>query len=239
MSKLGSRGSTVPAAALILDLDGTLVDTAPDLLACIDGLLAEANRPPIPHQALRGTVSHGAKAMICHAFSISPEDPRANILESELVKRYRERIAEHSCLFPGMAEVLNQAEATGIPWGVVTNKPGELTNLLLERLGLSHRAGAIVSGDTLERAKPDPLPMLFAANALNKPINKCITIGDARRDIEAAACAGAQCLVAMFGYLDASDRPTHWGAHALIRHPQEILQWLNIALISAPGESPT
>lgn len=214
--------------AIIFDLDGTLVDTAPDLIRCIEELLAENERPSRSAQALRGTVSHGAKAMICHAFSLSPEDPRTNFLEAELIRRYRERIADHSRLFPGMAQVLEQAQAAEIPWGVVTNKPSALTQLLMDRLGLTNRAKIIVSGDTLKRCKPDPLPTHYAAQKLGTPAGNCLAVGDARRDIESALRAGAQTLVALFGYLSACDRPTHWGAHALIRQPQEILDWLRM-----------
>lgn len=224
----GYIGELDKSAALIFDLDGTLVDTAPDLISCVDELLGENNRSPIAPQLLRSSVSHGAHAMICQAFSLSPDDPFSWTLEAELVRRYRQRIAEHSRLFPGMEKVLATAEAAAIPWGVVTNKPGALTNLLLERLGLTGRAGAVVSGDTLERAKPDPLPMHFAAQTLGHPIGNCLAIGDARRDTEAALGAGAKSLVALFGYLSAGDRPTHWGAHALISQPEEILHWLTI-----------
>ncbi|MCG5548014.1 HAD family hydrolase [Halorhodospira halochloris] len=215
-------------AALIFDLDGTLVDTAPDLICCIDELLAENDRPAISPHELRSTASHGANAMICHAFSLTPEATLTKRLESELIRRYRQRIADKSRLFPGMAQVLDIADAVGIPWGVVTNKPQYLTEPLLDKLGLSNRATVVVSGDTLAKAKPDPLPMRFAAHSLGRSPSDCIAIGDARRDIESASSAGAKSLVALFGYLNAGDRPTHWGAHALIRQPEEIIEWITI-----------
>ncbi|ABM61362.1 HAD-IA family hydrolase [Halorhodospira halophila] len=215
---------------VLFDLDGTLVDTAPDLIACLQGLLAEAGRTPAPSAALQATVSHGARIMVSHAFSLPPSDPHAVALEQELVRRYRARIADESRLFPGMASVLDTLEAQGIPWGIVTNKPTDLTEPLLERLGLDTRAGAVVCGDTLARAKPHPDPIRHAAATLGCPPEACWSLGDARRDIDAAAAAGARGLVALFGYLHAGDRPALWGAHGLIRQPAELLGWIDPGL---------
>ncbi|MBK5936761.1 HAD family hydrolase [Halorhodospira halophila] len=211
---------------VLFDLDGTLVDTAPDLIACVQELLAEAGRPLAPTGALQTTVSHGARIMVSHAFSVPPSDPHAVALEQELVRRYRARIADESRLFPGMAAVLDTLEGQDIPWGIVTNKPTHLTEPLLERLALDTRAGAVVCGDTLDRAKPHPDPIRHAAATLGCAPEACWSLGDARRDIDAAVAAGARGLVALFGYLHAGDRPALWGAHGLIRQPAELLGWL-------------
>lgn len=212
---------------VLFDLDGTLVDTAPDLVACVQELLREAGRPEAPRAALQSTVSHGARIMVSHAFSVPPSDPHAVSLEQELVRRYQARIADESRLFPGMPELLDTLEARGIPWGIVTNKPTHLTEPLLERLALHARAGAVVCGDTLSRAKPYPDPIRHAAASLGCAPEACWSLGDARRDIDAAVAAGARGLVALFGYLHAGDRPAQWGAHGLIRQPAELLGWLD------------
>ncbi|MFP4129625.1 MAG: phosphoglycolate phosphatase [Halorhodospira sp.] len=213
-------------SGVLFDLDGTLVDTAPDLIACVQELLAEADRPAVAPEALQAAVSHGARVMVSHAFSVPPSEPRAEALEAELVRRYRARLAERSRLFPGMPGVLDTLDAHGVPWGIVTNKPTHLTEPLLERLGLSGRAEAVVCGDTLAHAKPHPHPIRHAAARLGCPPQACWGLGDARRDIDAALAAGARSLVALFGYLHAGDRPARWGAHGLIRQPGELLGWL-------------
>ncbi|MBK1734527.1 phosphoglycolate phosphatase [Halorhodospira abdelmalekii] len=222
----GHAGSSAADAAVIFDLDGTLVDTAPDLIACLSELLADEGRCTPPYAALRSTVSHGARVMVQQAFSLERDDRRSARLEEELVRRYRARIAERSRLFPGMEAVLATLEANAIPWGVVTNKPSALTTPLLEQLALDQRAAVIVSGDTLARAKPDPLPIRHAAATMGCPPQACLAVGDARRDIEAAVGAGAFALAALFGYLHAGDHPWRWGAHGLIASPLDTLDWL-------------
>jgi len=223
------------SGGILFDLDGTLVDTAPDLIACVQELLAEADRLAAAPEALQASVSHGARIMVSHAFALPPSSPQAEALEAELVRRYRARLAEHSGLFPGMAGVLDTLDAHGIPWGIVTNKPTHLTEPLLERLGLRSRAGAVVCGDTLEHAKPHPLPIHHAAATLGCAPQACWGIGDARRDIDATLAAGARSLVALFGYLHAGDRPARWGAHGLIRQPGELLGWLDPAPAAGPA----
>ncbi len=213
--------------AVLFDLDGTLVDTAPDLIRCLHELMAEAGHRPLPERALQSTVSHGARMMVSYAFALPPQDPRAIDLESELVRRYHERLAAESRLFPGMAEVLAALERDHVAWGVVTNKPAALTQPLLQRLGLWERAGVVVSGDTLARAKPHPAPVEHAAAALGLRPGSCWAVGDARRDIQSAAAAGTPALVALFGYLHAGDRPAAWGAQGLLERPLDLLGWLD------------
>ncbi len=215
------------ATGVLFDLDGTLVDTAPDIIGCVHALLAERGREAVPARALETTVSHGARMVISYAFAVPPETERARELEAELVQRYRSEVGMRSGLYPGMPEVLEALEHEGVPWGVVTNKPARLAQPLLQRLGLSHRAGAVICGDTLERAKPHPQPIQYAARALGCSPETCWTIGDARRDIDAAMAAGSFGLVALFGYLHAGDRPAHWGAHGLLWRPMDLLAWVS------------
>lgn len=218
-------------AGVLLDLDGTLLDTAPALLACVDELLAEHGRPPAAPARLRATASHGARAMVCEAFAVDRASPEAAALERTLLERYQRRLAQPQAdsLFPGMAAVLDELERRGLPWGIVTNRQQRLTEPLLEHLAPRHRPAVVVCGDTLPRAKPHPDPMRHALRALGAAAEHTLTVGDARRDIEAALSVGAQALVALFGYLHAGDRPTRWGAHGLVRAPEEILGWLPAA----------
>lgn len=225
----GSAGP--PGAALLLDLDGTLADTAPDLAAALNRLLAEEGRPPLPLERVRPAVSHGTGALLRLAFGDGAEADA--VLRARLVAHYRSRIAEATRLFAGMAGLLASVEARGLPWGIVTNKPAMLTGPLVAALGLAGRAGCVVSGDTLAVAKPHPGPLLHAAARLGVPPGHCLYLGDARRDVEAARRAGMVPLVALYGYLGPEDDPRRWGAAGLVRRPAEVLAWLGPR---GPGE---
>ena len=148
-------------------------------------------------------------------------------MRERLLARYRDNIARKTRPFPGMAEVLDQLETQGYNWGVVTNKPGWLTDPLLKTLGLFERAACIVSGDTLETRKPHPAPMLHACERAGSKPEHCVYVGDARRDIDAGRNAGMHTLVALFGYLREHDRPHEWRADGMIHAPQDLLDWLS------------
>ena len=168
-----------PRACVLFDLDGTLLDTAPDLTAALNRLRRERGDPELSPAAIRPTVSHGSPGMLKLGFGLEPDDARYAELNQRFLALYREAIAVQTALFPGMAEVLTHLEAVGIPWGVVTNKPGWLTEPLLKALALWARAACVVSGDTLDKRKPDPEPLWYA----------CERVGVARRR---AGCAGGQ-----------------------------------------------
>jgi N-acetyl-D-muramate 6-phosphate phosphatase len=206
---------------LLFDLDGTFADTAPDLAAALNWALQCFGREPLPYERIRPQVSHGARALIRLGFGEEAEAPR-----QELLRYYRDNIARHTTLFPGMAEVLEALETAGLPWGIVTNKPAYLTEPLMQGLGLFERAGCIVSGDTTPNPKPHPEPILLACRRIATPPEHCLYVGDAARDIEAGRAAGTGTLAALFGYLDEQDRPESWGADGLVRSPAEILTWL-------------
>jgi phosphoglycolate phosphatase len=143
-----------------------------------------------------------------------------------LLDYYQAHIADETRLFPGMEKVLEYIEARGLSWGVVTNKPGWLTEPLLEALDLQRRAASVVCGDTLNECKPHPAPLLHACKLIGTAPGQCLYVGDAERDITAGHNAGMTTLVALFGYLMDSDRPEDWGANALIQQPADILAWL-------------
>lgn len=219
------RASVTPAIkAVLFDLDGTLADTAPDLAYALNGVLAEQGRAPLPLDTIRPAASHGGIALIRCGFGEG--HPGEEALRLRLLDIYQANIARETHLFPGMAEVLAEIEARGLNWGVVTNKPAWLTEPLLDALGLSRRAGCIVSGDTCEQSKPHPQPILHACRQVGVTARECLYVGDAERDIEAGRRAGTHTLAALFGYISKNDRPQDWGADALIAHPGEILAWL-------------
>lgn len=205
----------------LFDLDGTLADTAPDLANALNHVLKLHNCDPLPYETIRPHVSHGGAALT--ALGFGKEHPEFNTYYKELLQHYQNNIAAETTLFPQMDELLQQLEANSINWGVVTNKPGWLTEPLLDALNLTDRAATIVSGDTLEQRKPHPAPILHACEEAGSKAEECIYIGDAARDIEAGNRAGMHSIIALFGYISESDTPNDWGAYASIQHPQEIL----------------
>ena len=207
---------------VLFDLDGTLADTAPDLAGALNYVLKKYNYEPLPYEKIRPVVSHGGVALITLGFG--REHPEFDTLYKELLAHYQQNIANETTLFPGMAELLTELENANIKWGVVTNKPGWLTEPLMAALNLTSRACAIVSGDTLTERKPHPAPLLHACQQAGSLAEECIYVGDAERDIDAGNSAGMLSLVALFGYIADTDTPENWGAHASIETPQAIMQ---------------
>lgn len=206
---------------VLFDLDGTLADTAPDLAGALNHVLKTHNRDPLPYETIRPYVSHGGVALTTLGFG--KDHPEFDSLYKELLAYYESNIANETILFEGMSGLLLELEANNINWGVVTNKPGWLTEPLLEALNLTSRTASIVSGDTLEQRKPHPAPILHACKEAGSEAQECLYIGDAERDIQAGNAAGMLSVIAMFGYIAESDTPDNWGAHASINHPQEII----------------
>ncbi|MEW8507922.1 MAG: HAD-IA family hydrolase [Candidatus Thiodiazotropha sp.] len=211
---------------VLFDLDGTFADTAADLHYALNRVLVQQGREEIPFAKLRPAVSHGSRAMLKVAFDIDPEDPGYTELQQRFLRIYADNIALFTKPFAGMVPLVDELEARGIHWGIVTNKPAWLTDPLMRRLGFDQRACAIVSGDTTPHAKPHPQPILHACQQAGADPGQALYVGDAIRDIEAGRNAGTKTLVALFGYLDASDNPTEWQADGQINHPLEILEWL-------------
>lgn len=223
--------STAPTPGTIrtvlFDLDGTLLDTAPDLAEALNAVLVENNRTPLPYEAIRPVVSHGGIALIELGFELEQSDPAFDPLRQRLLEIYRENISRLTRPFPGITELLEKLEKRGLGWGVVTNKPAWLTDPLLKDLDLYDRAVAVVSGDTLDERKPHPAPMLYACELADSEPGQCVYIGDAQRDIEAGINAGMHTLVALFGYLQEQDDPRNWQADDMIETPMELLTWLD------------
>jgi N-acetyl-D-muramate 6-phosphate phosphatase len=211
---------------LLFDLDGTIADTAPDLALALNLLRAEHGQPALDFARIRPLVSAGAAAMVCDAFSITEQVPQFHPLRERFLALYSENICCHSRLFPGMDQVLDYLDDNRIRWGIVTNKPGWLTEPLLHAMALHTRSGCIVSGDTLPRRKPHPEPLLHACQLMACRPEETAYIGDARTDIQAGASAGMATGVALYGYLEPGTQADEWGADTLFQQPLDILSWL-------------
>ncbi|MFP4075021.1 MAG: HAD family hydrolase [Halochromatium sp.] len=214
------------ASAVLFDLDGTFADTAPDMAAALNRLLARYDRPPVPLEQARCHVSSGSRGMLAVGFGLVPGDPDYERLRGEYLDLYAANIHCETCLFPGIAELVEALEARGICWGIVTNKPGWLTDPLLEAMALPIPPACVVSGDTAARAKPHPDPLFHACGMIERDPRACWYVGDDHRDILAGRAAGMRTLAALYGYLGVELHPRDWGADGLLGHPLEVLRFL-------------
>ena len=237
-----SRAATMPdpsghslrhvVDAVLFDLDGTLADTLPDLAAAMNAALSEHGALPLAPLCYRGMVSGGSLAMIRTALGPEVDPERAQRIRRTFLARYTERIAVHTRLFPGIDAVLDEIEARGLAWGIVTNKPGDLTRRLSDALGVAERASCVVCGDTLRHAKPHPEPVLHACRILGAPPGRCLFVGDSPGDVAAGRGAGVRTLVALYGYLPDGEDARRWGAHGYLERPVDLLGWLDGARTS-------
>ncbi|HQW80651.1 MAG TPA: HAD-IA family hydrolase [Pseudomonadota bacterium] len=212
--------------ALLFDLDGTLLDTAPDMIAAANALRADEGLDALPLMTLRPFVSKGGRAILRAAFPHRDEGQRESLLQPFL-DRYRAAIAVATQPFDGIVDLMTVCRVHGIALGIVTNKPGWLTDALLDALDLRREFAAIVSGDTLADKKPHPAPVLHALKQLAVPPADAWMFGDDRRDIEAGRAAGTRTIAAAFGYIDAGDDPQLWGADVLVRNAHELIAHLD------------
>lgn len=213
---------------MLFDLDGTLLDTAPDLAGALNRLREQEGLPHLPFAEIRPHVSHGSVALTRLGFSLTEADPAFEALRLRLLDEYHAHVADQTRYFPGMEEVIANLVAQGLKWGIVTNKPGWLTLPLMACMTLPHPPGCIVSGDTLPVRKPDPAPLLLAAEQLGVAPQTCIYIGDAERDVEAGRRAGMRTLIARYGYLGLQDAPETWGADDFLDAPADLPDWLRL-----------
>ena len=211
---------------VLFDLDGTLLDTALDMTEALNALRAQEGLGALSNETVRCQVSHGGHALVRLGFgTLPPEEHEA--MRTRLLSIYRQQLAKHTQLFEGGDEMLTEIERRGIAWGIVTNKPGWLTDPLLIEVNLHKRARAVVSGDTLAERKPHPLPLLHAAATLGVEPAHCVYVGDAERDMQAAQAAGMYALVAGFGYLGDDDRADTWFSHGWLHTPLDLIHWLD------------
>ena len=209
---------------VLFDLDGTLLDSAPDMVATVNRMRAARGQGPMALEALRPHVSKGSRAMSAAAFpELGGEVPGELI--REFLDLYEQELGRHSILFDGVAELLGAIEAAGSRWGIVTNKPEYLARQVLPGLGWETRCAILVGGDTLPQRKPHPLPLLHAAETLGVAIADCAYVGDDQRDIDAARAAGMRSLVALWGYRPEAEDPAGWGGDAMAETARDLLAW--------------
>lgn len=213
-------------AAMLFDLDGTLVDTAPDLIDALNALLRERGLPEKPEAEIRPAVSAGANAIIAQGLGLSIDDDAVAALRQPYLEHYRQNLSARSRLFDGMSDVLDALERKRICWGVVTNKPAFLTDPLMEELALAHRCCAIISADTTAHKKPHPEPLFEACRRCGTDPTACVYVGDDRRDILAGNAAGMTTVAAQWGYFLPDDAPASWPADARITQPTDLLDWI-------------
>ena len=211
-------------ALVLFDLDGTLVDTAPDLADAVNRMLLVRGRPPLSLSELRPVASHGARGMLGRAFGVAPSDAAYESLRQEFFSSYESALCVHSALFPQMDKVLLQMESAGVRWGVVTNKIARFTDPLMRALSLDQRAACVVSGDTTPRAKPDPAPLLHALTATATAPESAMYVGDDLRDVQAGRAAGMRTVAVRYGYLGDGPNIGDWGADHVIESPTELMR---------------
>jgi len=211
---------------VLFDLDGTLADTAPDMAQALNLLLKEKDYQPLPFDTIRPWVSHGGLALVRLGFGEERGDVKLENLRQRFLEIYAENLCRETRLFPGIPQLLAILSENGFNWGVVTNKPGYLTEPLVAQLTIQPPPACIVSGDTTTNRKPHPEPMLLACNQAGSDPHECLYVGDAERDIHAGKQAGMKTLVALFGYITDSEDPETWGADGMIRAPMEVFDWL-------------
>ena len=213
---------------MLFDLDGTLLDTAPDMYRAFCTLLRERRRAPVAYELVRPRVSHGAAGVLRAGFE-GVEDGEFDALRRRFLELYRDALCVDTRLFPGMDRALETIATHGLAAGIVTNKAAWLTEPLIDALGLRTRFACVVSGDTVAERKPHPLPLLHAAKLAGAAPGECVYVGDAARDVEAARAAGMPSLVARYGYHGPGDDPDAWGADGAIDSPVEIADWISAA----------
>lgn len=212
--------------AVLFDLDGTLVDTAPDLGYALNLQRERHGLPFLPDEIIRPYASHGSRGLLEIGFDLRPGHVNFESMRAEYLDLYTEVMTRQPVLFPGMAETLQHIEQRGLRWGIVTNKPRCFTGPIVEALQLQQRAAVVISGDDAPQPKPSPQTLFMACEHMGIAPQTALYIGDAERDVQAGNAAGMQTLVALFGYLGEADQPAQWGAYGLIHLPQEILAYL-------------
>ena len=213
--------------AVLFDLDGTLADTARDLGAALNRLLAEEGLPPQPYTAVRPIASHGARGLVSLGFGIDKSHPRFEEYRLRFLDLYEHSFADETVLFDDINALLREIDARGLKWGIVTNKPMRFTDRLVPALPFAVPPAVVVSGDTVGVAKPDPAPMLHAAQQIDIAPEHCLYVGDAERDIQAGRAVGMKTVLVNWGYIADSDDTDSWQADITIDQPLALLSHLS------------
>jgi phosphoglycolate phosphatase len=212
--------------AVLFDLDGTLIDSAPDLGAAADKMRIDRGLPSLPYALYRPLAGAGARGMLKVAFDMTPDHPDFMAMREEFFANYEVAMTVRTYVFDGVEDVIEHIQRRQMPWGVVTNKMARFTDPLTQAMPLFASAAAIVSGDTTPHAKPHPAPLFEAANRLSVPPEACLYVGDDERDIVAGRAAGMVTVAASYGYLGEKTDISSWGADLYVDSPNKLLQWL-------------
>ena len=215
--------------AVLFDLDGTLVDSAPDLGAAVDKMRVDRGLQSYPLERYRPMAGAGARGMLGEGFGMTPEHPDFVSMREEFFVNYESCMTQRTAAFAGVPEMLTALQQRGLRWGVVTNKAERFALPLTRAMALFDTAGAVVAGDTTSHAKPHPAPLLEAARRMGLQPTECLYVGDDERDIVAGLAAGMGTVAATYGYLGRKSDVAAWGAHAAINSPLELLQVLSKA----------
>jgi len=218
--------------AVLFDMDGTLLDSAPDFIAIAQAMRASRGLPPIADKDIRDHVSGGARAMVLRAFDVDPMSAEFETLRLEFLERYQEHCAVLTKPFDGIPELLADIEHAKLIWGVVTNKPVRYAAPIMEQLGLAERSAILICPDHVTNSKPDPEPLLLACSRLGLDPASVLYVGDDLRDIESGRAAGTKTAAVTYGYIHPDDNPRHWGADVVVDHPKELRAVLDSALCS-------
>ncbi len=211
---------------VFFDLDGTLLDTAPDLATAINKTLKAHGKEALEFSRFRYSIYGGSKTMLCQGFGFDDQHPDYASINEEFLQNYHSNIAAETRLFPGMEEVLAYLERKSIAWGVITNKPTWLTEPLMAALKLTDRAICVISGDTLEKRKPHPMQLHHACKITRANPSHTVYIGDTEVDIQAARAAGMYSIAVRYGYAPFGSTPEKWRADQLVDQALEIIPWL-------------
>ena len=212
--------------AVLFDLDGTLLDTANDLGEALNFVLAKHSLPIVSRDQYRPVASDGAKGLLTLGFKEKLAEYHYENLRQEFLEYYIANLAVHTCLYSGIADMLNELNKNNIPWGIVTNKPESITHKLLPHFNALDKSQAVVGGDTLPERKPHPAPMFFACQQMDIDPTTCLYIGDAPRDIEAGNAANMFSIVAQWGYIANKEDCLNWQADAIAKEPADILKYI-------------
>jgi len=216
--------------AILFDMDGTILDSAPDFIVVTNQLLEAHSLPKVNPEVVRQVVSGGAKAMVQAAFGLSEDSPQLEPLRLAFLTLYQDHCAVNSKLYDGIAELLTDLEKAAIKWGIVTNKPERFAKPILARLGLAERCSVLVCPEQVTHCKPSPEPLLLACQQLAIAPSTVLYVGDDQRDIESGNEAGCKTVAVSYGYVHPTDNSHNWGAGAVVDSVQALRQLIDDAL---------
>ncbi|WP_431483832.1 N-acetylmuramic acid 6-phosphate phosphatase MupP [Pseudomonas solani] len=218
--------------AVLFDMDGTLLDSAPDFIAVTQAMRVDRGLPVLDDKLVRDQVSGGARAMVAAAFDMDPQAEGFETLRQEFLERYQAHCAVLTRPFDGIDALLQDIEKARLIWGVVTNKPVRYAEPIMQQLGLAERSAILICPDHVKNSKPDPEPLLLACSRLQLDPASVLFVGDDLRDIESGRAAGTRTAAVTYGYIHPDDNPSHWGADVVVDHPLELRAVLDRALCS-------